>query len=57
MYNIPEQEPTEVKRVLFEEDILRRVGVNVKRSQIKRLWQRTTSRRNTLNCLATSCRG
>jgi hypothetical protein len=35
MYNIPMQEPSEVARVQFKEDILRRMGVTVKRSQVK----------------------
>lgn len=35
MYNIPIQEPSEVARLQFKENILRRLGVTVKRSAIK----------------------
>jgi hypothetical protein len=35
MYNIPIQEPSEVARVQFKENLLRRLGVSVKRSAIK----------------------
>jgi hypothetical protein len=35
MYNVPMQEPSEVARVQFKENLLRRLGVAVKRSAVK----------------------